>query len=128
MTTNANRNYARLVLAILAAWLGTAIAASRLLVFHAGSPYAFDPPVPLGIMVTLPILAFVIWYAASSGFRQFVLSLKPQNLTLVQTWRIGSLRLWNSAGSFRASCGLGRLRHRCHGTVCGNLSRWQCRT
>ena len=91
MTTNANRSYTKLVLAILAAWLGTAIAASRLLVFHAGSKYAFHPPVPLGLMVALPILAFVIWYAASSGFRQFVLSLKPQNLTLVQTWRIGGM-------------------------------------
>src|SRR5919108_1978422 len=91
MTTKANRSYTKLVLAILAAWLGTAIAASRLLVFHAGSKYAFDPPVPLGIMVTVPILAFVIWYAASPGFRQFVLSLKPQNLTIAQTWRIGGL-------------------------------------
>jgi hypothetical protein len=88
MKTNANRNYAKLVLAILAAWLGTAIAASTLLVFHAGSRYAFHPPVPLGLAVTLPILIFVLWYATSPGFREFVLSLNPQNLTIVQTWRI----------------------------------------
>src|SRR5207244_1354546 len=69
MKTNANRNYAKLVLVILAVWLGTAIAASRLLVFHAGSTYAFQPPVPLGLAVTLPILAFVLWYATSPGFR-----------------------------------------------------------
>jgi len=56
MKTNTNRNYAKLVLTILAAWLGTAIAASTLLVFHAGSTYAFHPPVPLGLAVTLPIL------------------------------------------------------------------------
>jgi hypothetical protein len=91
MTTSANRSYTKLVLAILAASLGTAIAASRLLVFHAGSKYAFQPPVPLGLAVTLPILIFIIWYVASPSFRQFVLSLKPQNLTIVQTWRIGGM-------------------------------------
>src|SRR6266496_3429760 len=91
MKNNANRNYAKLVLAILAVWLGIAIAASRLLVFHAGSTYAFQPPVPLGLAVTLPILVFVLWYATSPGFREFVLSLNPKNLTIVQTWRIGGM-------------------------------------
>jgi hypothetical protein len=91
MKTNANRTYAKLVLAILAVWLGTAIAASRLLVFHAGSKYAFQPPIPLGLAVMLPMLAFVLWYAASPGFREFVVSLNPQNLTIVQTWRIGGM-------------------------------------
>src|SRR5207247_4914739 len=80
---NANRNYAKLVLAILAVWLGTAIAASRLLVFHAGSTYAFQPPVPLGLAVTLPILVFVLWYATSSGFRELVFSLISKNFTIV---------------------------------------------
>src|SRR5437660_3497070 len=89
MKNNANRNYAQLVLAILAVWLGIAIAASRLLVFHAGSTYAFQPPVPLGLAVTLPILVFVLWYATSPGFREFVLSLNPKNSTFVQTWRLG---------------------------------------
>jgi hypothetical protein len=79
------------VLTILAAWLGTAIAASTLLVFHAESRYAFHPPIPLGLAVTLPILIFVLWYAVSPGFREFVLSLNPHNLTLVQTWRIGGM-------------------------------------
>ena len=91
MKNNANRNYAKLVLAILAVWLGIAIAASRLLVFHAGTTYAFQPPVPLGLAVTLPILVFVLWYATSPGFREFVLSLNPKNLTIVQTWRIGGM-------------------------------------
>src|SRR5437879_8026284 len=92
MKNNANRNYAKLVLAILAVWLGIAIAASRLLVFHAGSTYAFQPPVPLGLAVTLPILVFVLWYATSPGFREFVLSLNPKNLAIVQTWRIVGMR------------------------------------
>jgi hypothetical protein len=91
MTTSAKRNHARLVLTILAAWLGTVIAASTLLVFHAGSRYAFHPPIPLGLAGTLPILIFVLWYAVSPGFREFVLSLNPHNLTLVQTWRIGGM-------------------------------------
>ena len=34
---------------------------------------------------------FVLWYATSPGFREFVLSLNPKNLTIVQTWRIGGM-------------------------------------
>jgi len=132
MKTNTNRNYAKLVLTILAAWLGTAIAASTLLVFHAGSRYAFHPPVPLGLAVTLPILIFVLWYATSPGFREFVLIFEPAesddcaNVAHRRHDVCSSLRLWNSARSFRAPRGVGRCRHRDHSAVRGNLSCWQC--
>jgi hypothetical protein len=36
----------------------------------------------------IPFGAFLIWFATSSGFRQFALSLDPRTLTFVQSWRI----------------------------------------
>jgi hypothetical protein len=38
--------------------------------------------------VVTPIVLFLVWFASSSGFRQFVLSLSPRTLTLVQSMRI----------------------------------------
>jgi hypothetical protein len=35
-----------------------------------------------------PILVFALWFASSEKFRQFVMSLNPQVLTLAQSWRI----------------------------------------
>jgi hypothetical protein len=57
METNANRNYARLLLAILAMWLGTAIAASRLLIFHAGFCWQLLGMLDLVTAVTLGLLS-----------------------------------------------------------------------
>lgn len=91
MSNNANREYGTILLAIIVGWFAIAIAASALLVFHAGSKYAFHPPLPLGIAVTLPIALFVVWFATSDRFRHFVLSLDPLKLTLAQTWRIGGM-------------------------------------
>jgi len=87
MSNNANRGYGTILLAIIAAWFAIAIAASALLVFRAGSKYAFHPPLPVGVAVTLPIALFLVWLVTSDNFRRFVLSLDPLKLTLVQTWR-----------------------------------------
>jgi hypothetical protein len=38
--------------------------------------------------VLIPIAIFVIWSAVSPPFRQFLLSLNPSTLTIVQAWRI----------------------------------------
>jgi hypothetical protein len=38
--------------------------------------------------VLIPISIFVVWSAASQPFRQFLLSLDPRALTIVQSWRI----------------------------------------
>src|SRR5437870_8349292 len=133
MKTNANRNYAKLVLAILAVWLGTAIAASRLLVFHAGSTYAFQPPVPLGLAVTLPILGFCPLVCDIARLPRVRFILEPEefddcaNMAHRRHDVCSSLCLWNSARSFRAPRGVGRCRYRDHGAVRGNLSRWQWR-
>jgi hypothetical protein len=47
---------------------------------------------PVAVAAGLPTILFVLWYASSAGFREFVLSLDALDarvLTIFQTWRIG---------------------------------------
>jgi hypothetical protein len=62
-----------------------AISASALRLFKT-DPNA--PPLWLGLAALTPIIVFLFWFATSTGFRQFALSLNPRTLTLVQSWRI----------------------------------------
>ncbi|MGC2108497.1 MAG: hypothetical protein WA655_03210 [Candidatus Korobacteraceae bacterium] len=78
------KDYGKLTLGLIAVWFVFALVASALHLFR-NDPAA--PPLPLGLGVVIPILVFAIWYAASPGLRQFVGSLNPQTLTLVQSWR-----------------------------------------
>ena len=83
-----NANYGKLLAGLVAAWFVFALSASALNVFKT-DPQA--PPLAIGLSVLLPILAFVLWFAFSPGFRQFALSLSPRTLTIVQSWRIAGL-------------------------------------
>ena len=83
-----NANYGKLIAGLVAAWFVFALSASALNVFKT-DPQA--PPLAIGLSVVLPILAFVLWFAFSPGFRQFALSLSPRTLTIVQSWRIAGL-------------------------------------
>jgi hypothetical protein len=52
-----------------------------------------DSPLPFGLAVlALAVFAlivfFLLWFASSAGFRQFVLSVDPHTLTAIQSWRI----------------------------------------
>jgi hypothetical protein len=89
MTVTDNANYVRWTTLLLAAWFAFSIIASALRLFRAGSPYAVHPPLPLGLAVAVPVLAFLMWFASSPRFREFVLSLDARTLTVVQSWRIG---------------------------------------
>ena len=77
--------YGKLTAGLIAAWFVLAASASALGVFET-SPNS--PPLPLLLMALTPILLFTTWYLASSGFREFTLSLSPHTLTWVQAWRI----------------------------------------
>ena len=77
--------YAKLSAGFLAAWLVFTLSASALHLF-VNAPG--KPPVVFGLAVLTPILIFLVWFASSPGFRQFVLSLSPRTLTLVQSIRI----------------------------------------
>src|SRR3984893_18570944 len=80
--------YAKLSVGLLAAWLVFSLFSSALHLYR-NAPNT--PPIALGLAVVTPIVLFLIWFASSPGFRQFVLSLSPLTLTLVQTLRTAGI-------------------------------------
>ena len=110
-----NARYGKLTAGLIAAWFVFALSASALHLFKTDPSL---PPLPLGLAVVIPVAAFLIWFATSSGFREFALSLNPRTLTYVHSWRIAGftfLALY-AAGllprHFRTACRPGRHRHR----------------
>jgi hypothetical protein len=79
-----NRDYGKLAIGILAVWFVFALAASAAHVFKA---FGKTPPIALGLAAIVPVVVFWGWFRASAGFREFVLSLEPRALTIVQSWR-----------------------------------------
>jgi hypothetical protein len=80
--------YAKLSAGLLAAWLVFALSSSAL---HLYENAPNTPPVALGLAVVTPVVLFLIWFASSAGFRQFVLSLSPRSVTLVQSVRVAGI-------------------------------------
>lgn len=80
--------YAKLSAGLLAAWLFFTLTASALHLF-VNAPN--KPPAAFGLAVLTPVVIFLLWFASSKGFRQFVLSLSPRALTLVQSVRIAGI-------------------------------------
>ncbi len=79
------KSYGQITSALIAIWFAIALETARRQVFS-------NPAQTLGVAVAVaaftPIIAFLLWFAASRGFRQFVLGLSPRTLTAVQTWRL----------------------------------------
>jgi hypothetical protein len=80
-----NAKYAKLTTSLIFVWFLFSLTASALHIF-ATEPN--QPPLPLGLSVLIPIGIFAIWSVTSQPFRQFLLSLDPRVLTIVQAWRI----------------------------------------
>ncbi len=80
-----NTSYGKLTAGLIAAWFIFSLSASALHLFRTDPN---QPPLPLLLAVLTPIAIFALWYWNSKSFREFVLSLSPQTLTLVQAWRI----------------------------------------
>jgi hypothetical protein len=80
-----NAKYAKLTTSLIFVWFLFSLTASALHIF-ATEPN--QPPLPLGLAVLIPIAIFVLWSVVSQPFRQFLLSLNPSTLTIVQAWRI----------------------------------------
>ena len=78
--------YGKLTAGLIAAWFLFSLTASALHVFRTDPSL---PPLPVGLAVVIPIALFLVWFARSTGFREFVMSLNPQALTIVQAWRVG---------------------------------------
>ena len=78
------KRYAKFTLTLIALWFTFALTASVLHLFE-------NPSNRIGgavaIAAVVPILIFGVWYAVSERFRQFVLSIDPRLLTVVQMGR-----------------------------------------
>jgi hypothetical protein len=80
-----NAKYGKLAAQLIGAWFILALSLSALHVF---STDPSQPPLAFGLAVLLPLVVFATWYGSSESFRQFVLSLNPRTLTLIQSWRV----------------------------------------
>ncbi|HEV2279531.1 MAG TPA: hypothetical protein VGS02_15220 [Acidobacteriaceae bacterium] len=80
--------YAKLTTGLLGLWFVFSLAAGAR---HLYQNAANQPPLNLGLAVGLPIILFVVWFAASKTFRVFTLSLNPRTLTMVQGWRFAGI-------------------------------------
>jgi len=80
-----NATYGKLTAGLVAAWFTFSLSASALHLFRTDPS---RPPLPLLLAVVIPIFLFFLWYRSSRSFREFVLSLSPRALTIVQAWRI----------------------------------------
>ena len=80
--------YAKLSAGLLAAWFVFALSSSAL---HLYMNAPNTPPIAFGLAAVTPIAVFLVWFALSPGFRQFVLSLSPRTLTLVHSLRIAGI-------------------------------------
>jgi len=80
--------YAKLSAGLLAAWLVFALSSSALHLYEAAPN---TPPIALGLAVVMPVVLFLLWFASSPGFRQFILSLNPRAVTLVQSVRVAGI-------------------------------------
>lgn len=79
------KNYAKFTIALIVAWFVFALSASALQWFtNPANRFGLG----IAVAAVAPIMGFSLWFAASPKFRQFALSLNPQILTLVQSWRI----------------------------------------
>lgn len=83
-----NSSYARVTAAVVAIWFIFSLSASALHVFQ-GDPSR--PGLAVGLAALIPVLLFLLFFTASSGFRKFALALNPRILTLAHTWRVGGI-------------------------------------
>jgi hypothetical protein len=84
MSGNRSTNV-RLVSWLIGIWFVGSLVASGLHVYLTGPG---QPPLFLGLAAAAPILVFVAWCVLSPSFRQFILTVNPRVLTLIQTWRV----------------------------------------
>jgi len=77
--------YRSVIAGLVGAWFILSLASS------AGGVFKNDSnslALPVGVAALAPIVLFLLWFATSPGFREFLLGLSPGTLTLAQTWRV----------------------------------------
>jgi hypothetical protein len=75
----------KLIAGLITVWFALSLAASAL---HLLQTPPNLPPLPLLLAVLTPIAVFSIWYMRSRSFQEFVLSLDPRTLTMLNAWRV----------------------------------------
>jgi hypothetical protein len=83
-----NSSYAKVTAAVVAAWFIFSLSASALHVFQKDPT---RPGLAVGLAALIPVLLFLLLFAASPGLRKFALGLDPRFLTLAHTWRVGGI-------------------------------------
>jgi hypothetical protein len=82
------KTYGKLLAGLVAVWFVFALSAAVLGVFKNQSNQI---GAAVGLAAAIPILLFGLWYAASEGFRRYVLTLDPEMLTMAQATRMAGL-------------------------------------
>jgi uncharacterized membrane protein YeaQ/YmgE (transglycosylase-associated protein family) len=77
--------YRNVIAGLVGAWFILSLAASARGVFENASN---SLALPVAAAALAPIVLFFGWFAASPGFREFLLALNPRTLTLAHTWRV----------------------------------------
>lgn len=77
--------YKWVTIGLIAVWFSFSVVASAENLFRTDTA-RFG----LGIAIAAgaPLILFAMWFGSSAGFREFLLSLDPRALTIVETWRI----------------------------------------
>lgn len=79
------KNYGKFVAGLILVWFLFALCASASHLFRND---ANRIGIAVGIAAVTPVVLFSLWFAASEGFRGFVLGLNPRVLTGVHVWRL----------------------------------------
>ena len=77
--------YRNTIAGLVGAWFILSLAASALGAFKNDSD---SLALSVAVAAVTPMVLFFVWFAASPGFREFLLDLSPRTLTLAQTWRV----------------------------------------
>jgi hypothetical protein len=79
------RSYGKVTLGLLAVWFVTVFSLAGA---HSLQNTANRFGAGVAIAASAPLLVFAVWFAASKGYREFLLGLNPRILTAAQTFRL----------------------------------------
>jgi hypothetical protein len=79
------KTYRYLILALILTWFVSAVAIAAL----GGFGNAYNRlGVSVAVAALAPFIAFAVWFSASKGFREYIMSVSPTLLTAAQSWRL----------------------------------------
>jgi hypothetical protein len=79
------KTYSYLITALILLWF---VAAAAIAALGGFTNAANRLGVSVAVAALAPLIAFVVWFSASKGFREYIMSLSPVLLTAAQSWRL----------------------------------------